>query len=64
MTVQELAMQQMHDDMVALTAALTKFTEVLESRKDIIEGGEPIPVELVKIGEDALAVLTAVTSAE
>lgn len=62
MTIQELALQQLHDDMTALTAALTKFTEVLESRKDIIEGGEPIPVELVKISDDAIAVITAVTS--
>lgn len=57
----KLAMQQMHDDMVALTAALTAFTEAIAERKDIVAGAEPIPVELVAISEDALAVITAVT---
>lgn len=59
MTVQELAMQQMHDDMVALTAAVTKLTELIEQRKDVIDGADPIPVEITSIGADALAILAA-----
>lgn len=60
--IDKLAMQQMHDDMVALTAALKEFTEAIKS-KDVIAGADPVPVELVAISEDALAVITAVTEA-
>lgn len=60
MTLLELAMQQMHDDMIALTAALKEHTEALKA-KDIVEGADPIPVELVAVSEDALAVITAIT---
>ncbi len=55
----KLAMQQMHDDMVALTAALKEFTEALNNRKDVIDGADPIPVEIVSVGEDAQAILSA-----
>lgn len=63
MTLLELAMQQMHDDMVELTAALKEHTEALKA-KDVIEGADPMPVELVAISEDALAVVTAITEAK
>ena len=62
MTLLELAMQQMHDDMVALTTAINKNNELLEARKDVIEGADPIPVELVAISEDALAIISQVTN--
>lgn len=58
MTLLELAMQQMHDDMVELTKALQEHTAALKS-KDVIEGADPVPVELVSISEDALAILAA-----
>lgn len=62
MTLLELAMQQMHDDMVALTTAINKNNELLEARKDVIEGADPIPVELVAISEDALAIISQVNN--
>ena len=62
MTLLELAMQQMHDDMVALTTAINKNNELLEARKDVIEGADPIPVELVSISEDALAIISQVSN--
>ena len=60
--IDKLAMQQMHDDMVALTAAIVDFTAELKlarEKDDIGATGDAIPVKLVEIGEDALAILAA-----
>jgi hypothetical protein len=58
-SIDKLAMQQLHDDMVELTAALKDFTEAIKNKDDIGANGDAIPVSIVSIGEDALAILSA-----
>lgn len=59
MTINELALQQLHDDMTALTAAVTALTEQLANKDDVGAVGDAIPVNIVSIAEDALAILAA-----
>lgn len=58
-SIDKLAMQQLHDDMVELTAALKDFTEAIRNKDDIGANGDAIPVNIVSISEDAQAILTA-----
>lgn len=58
----KLAMQQQHDDMVALTAAVAELANELKlarEKDDVGADREAMPVKLVAIGDDALAILAA-----
>lgn len=55
--IDHLALQQLHDDMVGLTEALKEFTAAFKD--DVGADRNAMPVKLVAIGEDALAILAA-----
>lgn len=57
--IDKLAMQQQHDDMVELTSAVKELIETIKNKDDVGATGDAIPVKLVEIGEDALAILSA-----
>lgn len=57
--IDKLAMQQQHDDMVELIAAVKELTDSIKNKDDVGAQGDAIPVKIVEIGEDALAILAA-----
>lgn len=57
--IDKLAMQQQHDDMVELTAAVKELIDTIKNKDDVGATGDALPVKIVEIGEDALAVLSA-----
>jgi hypothetical protein len=62
--IDKLAMQQQHDDMVELIAAVKELTETIKNKDDVGATGDAIPVKVVEIGEDALAVITQVVTGD
>lgn len=57
--IDKLALEQLHLDIAAFTAAVKELTEAIKNKDDIGADREAMPVKLVAIGEDALAILAA-----